>query len=226
MRNPIQKKISDKNRSPISTILKKLMDECSIIEAELARQTGLPQTTVNRLLLSENHDPRANTLIPIARFFSITIGQLLGQEPINPNRISGTVNPTNRDAWSIIPIIEWQEARSWLFQKRKFTPSSHNDWITTEKDISQESFALKTLPSMEPRFRKNSTIIVDPHYQYHDGNYVIISIQNSDPTTRRVIKDGKDIYLSKLYGKEEPIRKKASDEILGTIIETRINENR
>ena len=212
------------NTPLVSRVIKQLMTECGIIEAELARQTGLPQTTINRLLLSESLDPRANTLIPIAKFFGVTVGQLLGIEPINPNRIMGTVNLTNKSAWSIIPIIGWDKAQSWVFQQNSITPNNHADWITTEKDISKDSFGLKTLNFMEPRFKRGSTVIIDPHHEYQDGNFVIISINNAEATVRRVLKDGADIYLRKLYGSEEPTQKLSSDVIIGTIVETRINE--
>lgn len=207
-----------------SAIIKNLMRECGIREAELARQTGLPQTTINRLLLGETHDPRANTLIPIATFFGVTVGQLLGQEPLNSERIAGTFNPTNRNAWTSIPVIEWNEAIGWLFKKNKYTPNSHKSWITTEKEVGPNSFALRTLSFMEPRFRKNSIVIVDPDSTYSDGLFVIVSINNTEPTIRRIVKDGDEIYLKKLYGKEEPIKKHNRDTIIGTIIETRINE--
>lgn len=209
---------------PVSKIIRQLMSESGVIEAELARQTGLPQTTVNRLLLGETLDPRANTLIPIAKFFSVTIGQLLGQEPIHPNRIPGTITLTNKNAWSTIPIIKWPEAQSWLFQQSRITPNNHSHWITTEKDISQDSFALETLDCMEPRFRKGSIAIIDPHYKYEDGHFVIVSLNNSTATVRRILKDGADIYFKKLYGSEEPIKKQEADTIIGTIVETRTNE--
>lgn len=216
---------SDSARS-ISNIIKQMMNECHIIEAELARQTGLPQTTINRLLLGDTFDPRANTLIPIAKFFGITIGQLLGQEPINHfSRIPGTVNLTNKSAWIIIPIIEWHEVKSWIFEKNRITPSSYPRWITTEKNVSSHSFGLQTSDFMEPRFRKGSTVIVDPNYEYQDGNFVIISLANAEPTARRILKDGADVYLRRLYGTDEPIKKQNADVIIGTIIETRINEN-
>lgn len=210
--------------SAVNVVIKQLMKECGIIEAELARQTGLPQTTINRLLVGETLDPRANTLIPIAKFFGITIGQLVGQEPLNPNRINGTYSPTNKAAWAVVPLIEWVDAPAWLFQKNNVTPAAYTKWIISESDISEDSFALKTLDFMEPRFRKGSTIIVDPHCDYKDGNFVVISMNNAEPTVRRILKDGADVYLKKLYGSEEPVKKLAGDTIIGTIVETRINE--
>lgn len=51
-------------------------------ESELARKVGLKQQTVHRLLSGTTPDPRISTLIPIAKHFNITIGQLLGEEYI------------------------------------------------------------------------------------------------------------------------------------------------
>ena len=211
--------------SLLASILRRLMDEAHVIEADLARQTGLPQTTINRLLQNETQDPRANTLIPIAKFFGITIGQLLGQEPSPPHRIPSSIHPTNKSAWSIIPIIHWHEVKTWIAQKSQIAIHTYHHWVSTEKNVGEASFALKTLPFMEPRFRKHSIIIVDPNFSYQDGHFVITCCDNAEPTVRRVLKDGIDIYFTKLYGKKEPIPKQSSDHIIGTIIETRINEN-
>ncbi len=219
-----EKKSPTKNAAPINKVLRLLMTENSIIEAEVARQTGLPQTTINRLLLGETFDPRTTTLIPIAKFFGVTVGQLVGEEPANPNRIPGIYNPTHRAAWSIIPIIDWNDAASWIFQKEKYNPSNHNEWITTEQENSQEAFALRALEFMEPRFKRNSIIIVDPKFRYSDGSYVIISINSGDATVRRIMKDGSDVSLKKLYGTDKPVKLTTRDNIIGTITETRIKE--
>ena len=65
-----------KTTSTLINIWRALMDQAGLSEAELARQTNLPQTTINRLLLSGTSDPRANTLKPLADYFGVTIGQL------------------------------------------------------------------------------------------------------------------------------------------------------
>src|SRR3990167_2667049 len=156
------------NTSLVSKIIKQLMHKIGLKEAELARQTGLPQTTINRLLLGETLDPRANTLIPIAKFFGVTIGQLLGQEAINFSQMPGY-----KGTATTIPLIEWHDMQTWLSHKNNmfFTNCAH--WITTEKNMSKDSFALKALSLMEPLFRKASIIIIDPHVEYKDGSFVI-----------------------------------------------------
>ncbi|NNM59018.1 MAG: LexA family transcriptional regulator [Legionellales bacterium] len=202
-----------------------LMDEAGMIEAELARQTGIPQTTINRVLLGETLDPRATTLVSISKFFGVTVDQLIGHLPFNKNPIEGAYHPTNKVAWSMIPIVDWDIVRAWVFQREKFIPSSHNDWITTERGVSELSFALRTLPQMEPRFKKGSTIIVDPKQKYKDGNFVVVSCNGATPTVRKITLDGDDVYFSRLYSSDNPSLKQKMDEIIGTIVETRINES-
>src|SRR5579863_2694446 len=139
--------------SQCSIMIRRLMEECGISESELARQVDLPQTTINRLLLGGTSDPRANTLKPIADFFGVTIGQLCGFEPLSIHRIAGTLNYLNRKAWQFIPMIDWEQVKSWNFTKKNITPLQHKHWIGTERLLSDNSFALCSLSFMEPRFR-------------------------------------------------------------------------
>src|SRR5690348_10569311 len=110
------------SKQPVVKILRQLMEEAGVKEAELARQVGLPQTTINRLLLGGTTDPRAYTLKPIADFFSVTIGQLCGFEPVSPHRLLGATNPTRPAACRSIPIIPWEKVKSWVFDRKKVTP--------------------------------------------------------------------------------------------------------
>src|SRR5690242_5224180 len=90
----------------VSQILRKLMVVFNVKEAELARKTNLPQTTINRLILGGTSDPRAYTLKPIADFFGISIGQLCGFEFINFANIK-------HSTWHFIPIIDWEQITAW-----------------------------------------------------------------------------------------------------------------
>lgn len=56
-----------------------------ISQNELARQTGISQPTILRILNGQSLDPDTATLAPIARYFGITTGQLRGEEPVIRN---------------------------------------------------------------------------------------------------------------------------------------------
>lgn len=210
--------------SPIAKIIRQLMNEVGIKEAELARQTQLPQTTINRLLTGETIDPRANTLKPIAKFFCVTVDQLLVNAPIDSNRIPGTFRSFNRDAWKQVPIIEWDNALSWIFREQDYEIHSHEHWIATERLVSNKSFAMLSKPFMEPRFRKGSVLIIDPEAKYEDGKFVIICLDNLNVSARQLSYDNEQIYL-KHFDKTIPTQKfeNAKHRIVGVIVEARIN---
>ncbi len=206
----------------VCQILRKLMMEANIREAELARRVNLPQTTVNRLLLGGTSDPRANTLKPIADFFGITIGQLCGFEPLAINRIAGSTS-TPSHAWRFIPIITWEQVSSWLFTKKNITPANHPNWIGTERSVSDHAYALPSLSFMEPRFRKHSILIVDPDVQYKDGHYVVIALDGIHPTVRKILQDGLDTLLQSFDQQQSPVKLIKKHIIFGTIVESRMD---
>lgn len=226
IKNKLLKNLDENARQAtlVSKVISKLMSEIGIKESELARQTGLPQTTINRLLIGDTSDPRANTLKPIAKYFGVTIGQLLGEELISHNRITGTFSSGNRDAWSHVPVISWEEALSWVFRKESYNLHSHPQWITTERPISNLSFAIISRPFMEPRFKKDSVLIVDPQAEYYDGKFVVLTIDNTNVTVRQLTIDSSDIYLRHFDTTIPTIKlNKEQHLILGVIVEARIN---
>jgi len=210
-------------QNPIGQILRKLMNETDIKEAELARQVNLPQTTINRLLLGGTSDPRANTLKPIADFFGVSIGQLCGFEPLSSHRIVGALNVTHYSAWRFIPIIYWEDVPSWVFSKKNITPTNHKSWIGTERTLSENAFALHSLSFMEPRFRKNSILIVDPEAKYKDGHYIIVALDGIRPTTRKILIDGSDTWLQSFDHLDEKLKLSKKHKIYGTIVESRVD---
>lgn len=216
--------VKDKAEGEIAQILRLLLNESGIKEAELARQVNLPQTTINRLLLGGTSDPRTYTLKPIADFFGLTIGQLCGFEPLPALRIKGSFNLTQKTPWQFIPLIEWQQIKSWVFERQKINPLIHKKWIGTERSISENSFALQSLVSLEPRFRRDSILIVDPGADYKDGHFIIIGLDGISPTVRRVIVDGGLILLKSMEQTSKVIQlDKKRHTIFGTIVESRVD---
>lgn len=50
---------------------------------ELASRSGVPQSTISRILTGTSKDVRENVLERLSNYFRITIGQLRGDEPLN-----------------------------------------------------------------------------------------------------------------------------------------------
>lgn len=200
----------------VSQILRKLMAESTLTEAELARRVNLPQTTINRLLLGGTSDPRANTLKPIADFFGITIGQLCGFESLSEKT-------ADNSAWRFFPIIEWEQVNSWIFTNKSTTPLTHKHWVGTERQLSDKSFALRSLSFMEPRFRKNSILIVNSAAKYKDGHYVVVALDQFNPSVRKIIIDGSNTLLQSFDQTQPSIKLNNKHTVYGTIVESRMD---
>lgn len=212
----------NEERSKISVNIKRLMSLNDISEAELARRTGIPQTTINRLL-SKGFDAKTNTLMPIASLFNVTVSHLIGEIPLELDNINYNLMTTNRDAWSSIPIIPWEQILGWRFLQEKVLVNQYQ-FIVTEKPVSKVSFAVYTRPFMAPLFREGSILIIDPKRELQDGVYVLVSFSMQEPTIRIVLFDGAALYLRHPLRLNEPLAEMDNTILVhGTIIECRTN---
>jgi len=161
-------------------------------------------------------------LMQIAEVLNVSVMQLIGLEPF-PND-GGASYPPNK---SFIPVLKWGEALAYLNDANH--PCDANKWLAVEpKQSAARYFALPTLPSHAPRFRENSLIIVNPtQICDQDGMVALVSFNGKEPTLRRVIKDGGDLFFRKLHPESKEEKADilgASDKALGVVVETRFQE--
>lgn len=207
----------------ISVIMRTLMKEQGLRESELARRVNLPQTTINRLLVGHTEDPRANTLRPIAQFFGISVGQLIGDEQLPEKRYTGTRVLAQWAKWASVPVIEWNEIWGWTYQRDRVLShrSDSRDWLNSERKLSEHAFALRATPFMEPRFTAGSLILIDPEVLPCDGNFIIVSFNGEEPTIRQVLKDGCMVYLKPFDPSLPTVQLSNMHLVYGTVIEMR-----
>lgn len=162
----------------------RLMTKFNINETQLARECDLPQPTINRILSGKTPDPRLSTLAKIAERFQISMGQLLNDELLNEG-------DAELQGVTCIPIISWADAIRGADYITSLDINSWKMWATTEAKLSAISFALATKPSMEPRFPRNSLLLIDPAPLPSDGDLVIVYFKNSEEATlREILIDG------------------------------------
>ena len=136
---------SDTSSIPsLKNILSLLMDECDIDDITLSRETNIPISTISRMRLRSDSNPTASTLRPIAKFFSISISQLLGDEPLSKDRLPGSHNPTSFTSVRM-PIIDWDSIADWIDNDGQKIKHKLTQWISTEKRIGYRAFSLKIL---------------------------------------------------------------------------------
>lgn len=201
------------SNTKIAKILNKLLSEQNLRVSELARRVQLPQPTIQRIAAGICENPHISSLKPIAEFFSITVDQLKGLEPIS-----------KFDNISKLPLISWSEAAFWNKQSQTNTQK----FILADVGSSDKSYALKILDgAMDPIFPIETILIIDPLVLPKDKSYIIALIKGSSvPIFRQLIINGPEKYLKPLSPDTEiykMIKLRNSDHILATIIQARRN---
>lgn len=196
----------------IGQILNRLMADKKIRVAELARQINLPQPTVHRIATGMCEHPHLSTLKPIANFFSISIDQLKGHEPI-----------PWLDRATKVPLLTWDEVLYWSTIK---TEKSYTEFILTDAAVGKSGFALKIKDaSMDPVFPKNTILISDPERQAKDRSYVIAKLVNhTEAIFRQLLVDGGAQYLKPLspdFEKYKLTRLNDKDKILSVVVQAK-----
>lgn len=199
-----------------------LLKEADMNVSELARQTGVIQSALHRIMTGDTTNPNVNTLRPLAKFFAISLSQLLGDEPLPLDKLQST-HAADMLTAAYLPILTWDDIQPWLdnlIDAKKKPP----EWISTEKQVGSKAFSLKIeTDSYGLMFKKGSLIILDPDRAPQDGDLILVKLKSEpDILFKQFIKDGNDIYLRPVN--TEIHRMKLLDEpykLLGTFIELR-----
>jgi len=215
----------DKHEHGLREVLSQLMLECDIDDASLSRQTDVPASTISRMRLIPEANPTAATLRPIAKFFDISISQLLGDEPLAKERLPGTHNPIQYTA-SLMPVIEWGWVDAWV--ENKTMPSDHSNvkWISSEHKVGEKAFAL-TIPTetFGLFLRKGSIILMDPTQTPKDGDIILFRTPGEKSIfLRQVLIDGNNYYIRSINPELKGIEPLGKDyRLLGVLVETRFS---
>jgi len=213
--------LKDTTMQKLNQILKALMAEIRINESELARRTGIGQPVIHRIASGETDNPKVGTLSPIAKFFALSISQLIGDEPLPPNRIPGTFNPS-AVGWKQLPLLSWEQAFLWPHLPDTARPTRT---VSTDQDISKNAFGLVIKDNtMEPRFPEGTLLIVDPELKIQNCDFAIVYVDGQkQPTFKQVLIDGEAIYLKPLNADFKTTLLDKSHKFLGKVVQAQMN---
>lgn len=178
---PVLKNLSDN--------LNMLMAKARLSSSELARQTGLPATTIKRIRNNEQSNPTITTLEPIAKYFSITIGELL-----EGAALGAIIDLRNAAGKITVPLLSWKNCAKPVSIERTSYPQ-----ISMDRQISNHGFALQIEDRDLDLFPYGGVIIIDPDEKPFSGDYVLVTkVDNDIVSIRRYIVDIEQIYLKPL----------------------------
>lgn len=190
------------------------MTEAGVSADELGRRTNLPSSTIKKIRNRYNPNPTLSTLLPLAQYFSVTLGQLVGDEPLPELRIKGLYQVI-LETLSHIPLISWKEAITW--------PSTINQQhltISTEHHYSEKAYALLVEEDGWENLAQGTALLIDPILHADHRDFVIVLKDEQQlPTLKQVLYDEGQLYLKPVIRGYNIIQFTPEHKILGVVVE-------
>lgn len=205
----------------LPSILRALMQEQDVTESELSRRTGIGQPVIHRVLNGETDNPKVATLSPIANYFAISISQLIGDETLPKNRISGTFNLSSY-GWTTLPLLNWEKV---VVGGDKLIDINDVEKISTEINVSDKAYALRVKDTtMLPLFPEGTILIIDPEVKADNKDFVIVRMSGQKQAIfRQFLFDGDDIYLKPVNADFKMHLLDKKSKLLGVMVQARMN---
>lgn len=172
----------------LSQNLNWLMSKRKLSANELGRNIVMPSITIHKLRSGEQKNPTVETLYPIARYFDLTIHELVCEN-------LEVMNKRQEEKVNLIPLIKWEDISSWSQDplQDKIVKFIRSDYPSTEHTFCfvQESDNTST-------FEQGVIVIVDKSIKSQNKDYVIASHQqNESVSIKKVIFDD-ELFLQSL----------------------------
>jgi SOS-response transcriptional repressor LexA len=197
----------------LASNLRSLMQSKNINEAELARNTKIPQPTLHKILSKKTIDPRASTLKALANYFGLTIDELLNTSArIRKEYPLFQTQP--------IAMISWSDCGKGSTFINTLTQANWEDWLVSEI-VSINAFALRSKPSMEPHFPRGTILIINPELTAEDGDIILVHYPDThEATLRQISVDGPTTLLLPINANTEKSMLSAKIRILGVLVKS------
>lgn len=193
-------------------------------QEELARKLGVSQQAVQKW--ETGGAPRGNRLGEIAKALDITLEYLLtGSITVVRSypKEEEYEEENKKNTISKVPLISWKQAADWENISKNNVVLRSLDLITSPVIVEKMAFALRIEgASMEPKYRTNDIIYVDPSIELRHEQSVVVYLHNQNETTvRQLFLEGEKKIL-KVINPDWPGPKlyelKKDDYICGVIV--------
>lgn len=193
---------------PLVNNLIKLQKESGLSQAQIASIADLPPSTISGILIGTTLNPKLYTLSALARVFNKTVGQLIGEVPLN---FYGKT----------LPILDWSSIN---VEQKKIITNISNDtkYLSVTMQANNNLYAFKVHPNISSMYKKNAFIIIEETNQFSHLDFIVISINGSEPVIKKTLREGHDIFLeSTSHNIPATVYNKNISHIFGIIRETR-----
>lgn len=208
-------------KDSINKTLKVLMEHNNVSISLLSKNTGVPVGTISRLMSEEHTNPTLSSLTPIADFFNISIGQLIGDDPLSLTDTAGFYIE-NRNFWTRIPVISWETIKEFLSNNDESKNFSEKT-ILSESDLGPKSYALIVDNSDWDYFSQGTILVIDKNAEPQNRDFIIVSKDaHKTPTLKQLLIDEADNkYLKPMNSSFKILTMDENYEILGVMKQAR-----
>lgn len=212
-----------KKKSLLGDIVNRLLFEKNMKAIDLARETGIPQPTVHRIVAGKCTNPHSGTIQSMAQYFDLSVEQLKGDAPLPDALFSKNhIFPIRNQHLIEIPIIAWSDLGNINFQEKVVSDKT----IAAMSDLSPSCFAVvMNDSSMEPHFQRGSILIIDPYKTATDRAFVLVKLGESSLFVfRQLLIDADHQFLKPLNPDLNVFKMRlleTHDVIIGCLVESR-----
>ena len=213
----------------LSERLQKLINEKGTNPTRIARQAGLKQPTVARIVSGESKMPDRKNMKAIARVLGVDEQWLWdGKGPKDADTAAGYSDigqPLNINRY---PVISPVQAGAWAEVMERDEPGAWDQYELSSYEATGSAFWLKvTGDSMTSPIGvsvpEGSMILVDPGLAPSPGDFVVAKLADTNKATfKKLVEDSGEWFLRPLNA-AYPTRQLPRDaRIVGVVVETRL----
>lgn len=214
-------------RNKLNDNLRLLLDLHEMTETQLAKELKIANTTFHRILNDDASNPNISSLRPIAKHFSVTIDQLIGDSPLFIN--SGEKIEIIRHTRSLIPVLNFafQDLKNTEALLKSIDSSNWHHWVSTPLPQTEHCFAVEiSLPLYLPPLYKGSIQVISASDHYHSGDIcLIIDNQKRHAGFKKILFEGDVMFLVNIYSLDQSVilQNPKEQPIIGKVIQSIIN---
>lgn len=163
-----------------------LMDKAHISASELGRRINLPASTIKKIRNCDAPNPTVATLLPIARYFSLTLSQLVGDENMPYYAVHGSLQK--------VPVLSWDEV---VLHTQNTVLTSRT--ICVDPPESPSAYALVVEQNNLDNLSEGTLLIINPEIKPKHLDLVIVhKIGQTSVCLKQWIDELGEIYMKPL----------------------------
>jgi transcriptional regulator with XRE-family HTH domain len=203
-------------------IFASLLDRRGVKLNQVSKNTGVPEVTLFRYLKGLSADPSASILVPLSRYFQVTVDYLLGlEESMARPQIATEQFVCDPSALRRIPVISWEQIKDWGYNGPAMLPPDHVDWVYYEGEADLNTFALMIGNfAYKYTFPRNSVVIVEPKANYRPDDFVVACINRGKCSIKQVSEENGELYLNSLATSLDSVPLSTPNYVYGKIVRT------